>query len=76
MILPTKYETLWSNALVIGAHILGILKDKNCNLENLYWEIRKKDKITIEQFYNTVTFLRLSDCVVINDFYIRLNKKQ
>lgn len=75
MLLPSKYEDLNSNLIVIGAYIIEILKRRPYNVEDLFQVLRNKYNINLEQYFNSITFLWLSDIVILNTFQISLAKK-
>lgn len=75
MLLPSKYEDLNSNLIVIGAYIIEILKRRPYNVEDLFQVLRNKYNINLEQYFNTITFLWLSNIVTLNTFQISLVKK-
>jgi hypothetical protein len=75
MLLPSKYEDLNSNLIVVGAYIIEILKRRPYNVEDLFQVLRNKYNINLEQYFNSITFLWLSDIVILNTFQISLVKK-
>ncbi len=74
MIIPTKYENLNNNVLIIGSDIIKLLKKQSYNIENLYQKIKKAKKIDFNTFYDTLTFLWLSEIIEKNQFQIYLKK--
>lgn len=74
MLLPSKYEDLNSNLIVVGAYIIEILKRRPYNIEDLFQVLRNKYNINLEQYFNSITFLWLSDIVTLNTFQISLIK--
>jgi hypothetical protein len=77
MLLPTKYENLNSNLLVIGAEVISHLRIKPYNIEELYQILKKEKGINLEQYFNCLTFLWLADISIIENFRVKLvNKKK
>jgi Fe2+ or Zn2+ uptake regulation protein len=74
MIIPSKYENLNKNILVIGSEIINLLKKQSFNIENLYQRIKKKKDINFDTFYDTLTFLWLSEIIDKIEFQIYLKK--
>lgn len=74
MIIPTKYENLNKNVLVIGYRIIKLLKKQSFNIENLYQKIKKEQDVSFDNYYDTLTFLWLSDIIDKNEFQIYLRK--
>ena len=74
MIIPSKYENLNKNILVIGSEIINLLKKQSFNIENLYQKIKKKKDINFDTYYNTLTFLWLSEIIDKSEFQIYLKK--
>lgn len=74
MIIPSKYENLNKNILVIGSEMIQLLKKQSFNIENLYQKIKKKKDINFDTYYNTLTFLWISDIIGKNEFQIYLRK--
>ena len=74
MIIPSKYENLNKCILVLGFKIVKLLKSKSYNIEFLYQKINKEENIGLETFYNTLTFLWLSDIIKLSDYQLFLNK--
>ncbi|MCD4792029.1 MAG: hypothetical protein K8R54_02255 [Bacteroidales bacterium] len=74
MIIPSKYENLNKNILVIGYKLTRLLKKQSYNIENLYIKIKKEVDISFDTYYDTLTFLWLSEIVDKNEFQIYLKK--
>lgn len=74
MLLPSKYEDLNSNLIVVGAYIIETLKRRPYNVEDLFQVLRNKYNINLEQYFNAITFLWLSDIIILNTFQITLIK--
>jgi len=76
MFIPTKHENLNKSTIVLGADIIKSLKKKDYNVEDLFQELKKifKKDISLNQYYNTLTFLWLTDVVELNEFNLKLRK--
>ncbi len=75
MLIPTPYESLPKNNLIIGADIIGLLKRKDYNIEALFNELKKLRLTHLNQFYNTLLFLWLADIIELNEHTIILKAK-
>lgn len=76
MLLPTKHEILKNNELVIGAKIINLLSKKtSINITDLFEETVKIASISLNQFYDTLTFLWLADIVILERYKVQLSKK-
>lgn len=73
MLIPSKYEDINSNLLVLGSFVIKALKKNSYNIEDLYQRLKKVHSINLEQYFNVVTFLWLADIVVLNTYQISLN---
>jgi len=74
MIIPSKYENLNKNVLVIGSQIIKLLKKQSYNIENLYQKIKKINDISFDTYYDTLTFLWLSEIIEKNEFQIYIKR--
>jgi|GEM_PF-662176 len=74
MLIPTKHEKLSQNILVVGANLINILKKEALNIEYLYITLSKNKKVSLNVFYDTITFLWLSEIVIYKDNIIFLRK--
>lgn len=74
IILPTKYEKLSQNTMVIGAAVIGLLKKQKYPIEELYQVLKKKEQINLERFYNTLTFLWISEVITSDGVLVSLKK--
>ncbi len=74
MLIPSRFENLEHNTLVLGADILLVLKDKPYNIESLYQKLKHKDKISLDIYLDVVSFLWLMDFVEYDNFHIILKK--
>lgn len=76
MLIPSKHERLEKNLLVIGADILSLLKkNKTYNIEKLFQNLKCIKSVNLDQYYNAITFLWLSDIVMIDEYSISLKIK-
>ena len=75
MLIPTSYENLHKNNLIIGADIIGLLKQKDYNIEVLFNEVKKLKSTHLNQFYNTLLFLWLADIIELNEHTLILKRK-
>ncbi|MEN8217733.1 MAG: ABC-three component system middle component 6 [Pseudomonadota bacterium] len=75
MLIPTSYENLQKNTLIIGADIIRLLKQKDYNIEALFNELKKLKSTHLNQFYNTLLFLWLADIIELNEHTIILKQK-
>jgi len=57
MLIPSKHEKLDNNVLVLGADLLGLLKRKSHNVESLFQDAKRIKTLSLDQYYNTLTFL-------------------
>lgn len=74
MFVPSKHEDLHKSTIVVGADIIKLLNKRHFNIEELLQEIRRtthKD-ISLNQYYNTLTFLWLVKVIELNEFTIKL----
>jgi len=80
MLIPNKYENINNNLLVIGSHLISLLKKDPYNIEDLFIVINKEREkktlqlINLDQYFNTLTFLWLADLINLNEFQIFINK--
>lgn len=74
MLIPTKHENLDHNILVLGGDIIKHLKGRRVDIENLYQKISSDKNVTVDTFYNTLTFLWLAEILEVRDFYLELTK--
>lgn len=68
MILPTKYEKLKENSLIVGSHIITFLKDNDLSLNELHHllQSRKKLELDLVTLIDTLTFLYLTEIIEID----------
>lgn len=76
MFAPTKHENLHKSTIVLGADIIKSLKERAYNVEELFQDLKKvfEKDISLNQYYNTLTFLWLTDVIELDDFNIKLRK--
>lgn len=81
MLIPNKHENINNNLLVIGGLLLSLLKKNPYNIEDLFKlankEREKKNlkQINLEQYFNALTFLWLSELIELNEFHIVIKPK-
>lgn len=76
MLIPSKHERLEKNLLVIGGDILGLLtKRKIWNIETLFQNLKEVKSVNLNQYYNSITFLWLSDVIQVDEYNISLKQK-
>lgn len=75
MIIPTKHEDLSTNALLIGADIISILKKNQLDIDSLFHQLKKTKSISLEKYYDTVLFLWLSEALELDGFFLRLKRE-
>jgi len=75
MLIPTSYENLHKNTLIIGADIIRLLKQKDYNIEALFNEVKKLKSTHLNQFYNTLLFLWLANIIELNEHTLILKTK-
>lgn len=76
MLIPSKHERLEKNLLVIGGDILDILKKRKVwNIEELFQDLKKIKSVNLNQYYNSITFLWLSNIIQVDKYNISLKQK-
>jgi len=76
MLIPSKHERLEKNLLVIGGDILAILKKRTIwNIEELFQNLKEIKSVNLNQYYNSITFLWLSDVIKVDKYNISLKQK-
>lgn len=78
MFIPNKHENLHKSTIVLGADIIKSLKKKDYNIEELFQEVRQifQKDISLNQYFNTLTFLWLTDIVDLQEVTIKLRGKK
>ena len=68
MILPTKYEKIKENTLILGSHIISFLKEDDLSLNYLHHllQSRKKLELDLITLINTLSFLYLTEIIEID----------
>lgn len=76
MFIPTKHENLQKSTILLGADIIKSLKKREYNVDDLFQNLKKvfEKDISLNQYYNTLTFLWLTDIIELNDFNLKLRK--
>jgi hypothetical protein len=76
MLIPSKHERLEKNLLVIGGDILFYLKKQQTwNIEMLFQKLKELKSVNLNQYYNTITFLWLSDIVQVDEYNVSLKQQ-
>lgn len=76
MLIPSKHEQLEKNLLVIGGDILNILKKRKIwNIETLFQNLKEVKSVNLNQYYNSITFLWLSDIIQVDEYNISIKQK-
>ncbi|MCK4762444.1 MAG: hypothetical protein KAW12_09625 [Candidatus Aminicenantes bacterium] len=76
MLIPSKYENLDKNLLVIGSGVIAKLKKKPYNVEDLFQVLKKEKGLNLDQYFNCLTFLWLSDILIEENFKLYLKKRK
>ena len=74
MLLPTKYDNLNFNILILGAHTIRYIKNGKHNIEELFQVLKEEHKIDLDLFFDILTFLWLAEIIVYKNFSITLSK--
>lgn len=74
MLIPTKYENIEKNILVVSSEILKLLKKKSFSVDDLFAEIKKLRRIDFESYFDCLVFLYLSDFLEAQNHYISLKR--
>lgn len=77
MFIPTKHENLKNSTIILGADIIKSLKKREYNVEDLFQELKKvfgRD-LSLSKYYNTLTFLWLTDIIELDEFKLKLRNK-
>lgn len=74
MLLPTKYENLNYNILILGAHTIRYIKKGTNNIEDLFQKLKDNHNVDLDLFFDIITFLWLADIIIYKNYSITLNK--
>ncbi len=74
MLIPSNYEKLNQNVLVVGASVIRLLRKKRYTVEDLFQEMRRGEQINIDRFYSVLSFLWISDIIDSDDFHLFIKK--
>ncbi len=76
MFIPTKHENLQKSVIVLGSKIIEVLQKKDYNIENLFQELKYRlyTDLSLNQYYNTLTFLWVADIIELDEFFIKIKK--
>lgn len=72
MLLPTKYENLNYNILVLGAHTIRYIKQGKKNIEELFSVLKLNHNVDLDLFFDIITFLWLADIIIYKNYSITL----
>lgn len=72
MIIPTKHQDLNKNALVLGSEFYAIIKKQNLTIEELFQKTKNKYQISLELFFDIITFLWLIEAINIDNNILSL----
>lgn len=72
MLLPTKYENLNYNILVLGVHTIRYIKQGKKNIEELFSILKLNHNVDLDLFFDIITFLWLADIIVYKNYSITL----
>lgn len=72
MLLPTKYENLNYNILVLGAHTIRYIKQGKKNIEELFNILKLNHNVDLDLFFDIITFLWLADIIIYKNYSITL----
>jgi Fe2+ or Zn2+ uptake regulation protein len=75
MLIPNKYENINNNILVLGFKVTKELKKQPYNIDRLYQKLKKEINISLDTFYDVITFLWLSEIIEKRNYQIFLRKK-
>lgn len=74
MILPTKFEKINHSPLVTGSEVLFLLGKKTYDVESLFQELRKFSSISLDQFLDVLSFLRISDAISLVGYSVVIKR--
>lgn len=74
MLIPTKHEPLNQSLLVLGAYILERLKVNDQDIESLFQKLNKAKSVTLEDYYDVLTFLWLGGLIRVTGIKITILK--
>ena len=75
MLIPNKYDNINRNILVLGSRVVKELKKQPYNIDKLYLKLKKDLNISLELFYDIITFLWLSEIIEKNNYQIFIKEK-
>ena len=75
MLIPNKYDNINRNILVLGSKVVKELKKQSYNIDKLYLKLKKDLNISLELFYDIITFLWLSEIIEKNNYQIYIKEK-
>lgn len=72
MLLPSKYQPLHKNLLVIGAEAIHLLQSNDYNIHALYLQLKNKKDISLNDYFHLLTFLWLANIITIENTSIKI----
>jgi hypothetical protein len=75
MILPTKYENLNNNPIVVGSYIISFLQKEDLTFLQIHHKLLTKKKIDLgyTKLQDTLTFLFITGIIDINNNLIHIS---
>jgi hypothetical protein len=74
MLIPTKYENLDRNLLVVGSNILSILKKKSLSMDALFVELQKITSIDMDIYLDSLVFLYCAGFIDRQRHYLHVRR--
>lgn len=74
MLIPSKYEDISTNLLIVGSYIINSLNSRKYNVEDLYQKLNKTHAVNLDQYFNALTFLWLAEIINVDSLTITLGK--
>jgi hypothetical protein len=74
MLIPAKHERLETNVLVVGADIIVMLHKRKWSVEQLFHQVSSVKTISLDQFFNILTYLYLINAVELDNHYLSLRE--
>ncbi|MFN7160906.1 MAG: hypothetical protein ACK4NC_04845 [Candidatus Gracilibacteria bacterium] len=74
MLIPSKHEALSNNTLVLGALVLKKIKKDTFNIEDLFQNLIKSNLISLDDYYDTLSFLWCADLIEVKKLQIILKE--
>ncbi|MDA9818067.1 hypothetical protein N9C35_03410 [Flavobacteriaceae bacterium] len=77
MLVPSKYENLEKNLLVLGSSIISLLRRDTYDIESLFQELnglQRDNGINLDQYYSAISFLWCSEIIELDNYIIFLKE--